>query len=668
MSVHGKKTSLSITAVNVSDTGLYYCSFIQQAEMKFCKSVYLQVKGGNETLVNDMNKAADRGCLNVFFMLTVVFGAVSMILLSMLIFIIQKYRKKETGVNAKVYEDQESESLNYAALQLSNQKSKRKGKHDALEYQYVIYSLVRQEKVTHTLQYLYTAVTPGINFPEYTDAGLVDGEPFVYYDSNIKKYIPKTEWIKMIIDDPDYWTSGTQIQNAQQETYKADVITLMQRFNQTGGFHTLQRMYGCEIDDDGTIRGYEQLGYDGEDFISLDLEHVTWTAAKPQAVISKNKLDTEGAAPFEKFYLENICIEWLNKYVSHGRETLERKVRPEVSIFHKHSSPDVVCHTTGFYPKEVVITWKKDGEVMLEDVELRETLPNQDGSFQKRSILKVSAEELQKHNYTCVVQHSSLDKEIVKIIPRDGGSGVLRIGVLAAVLVIAVFVGFLIWKKKSGFTQVSQNMNPLLFDFICSSTLEAKPGENVTIWIEDNFSDNIFYGTIGYVYWLKHTVNSVPVLLGCKQVKISGETQTCYFYNDSERITMSVHGKKTSLSISAVNVSDTGLYYCSFTQLAEMKFCKSVYLQVKEGNETLIKDLDKATVFGAVSMILLSMLIFIIQKHRKKQTGAISEGHEDQDSELLHYAALQLSNKKSKRKGKHDTLEEPNVTYSSVRR
>ncbi|KAG7317312.1 hypothetical protein KOW79_019610 [Hemibagrus wyckioides] len=114
--------------------------------MKFCKSVYLQVKGGNETLVNDMNKAADRGCLNVFFMLTVVFGAVSMILLSMLIFIIQKYRKKETGVNAKVYEDQESESLNYAALQLSNQKSKRKGKHDALEYQYVIYSLVRQEK------------------------------------------------------------------------------------------------------------------------------------------------------------------------------------------------------------------------------------------------------------------------------------------------------------------------------------------------------------------------------------------------------------------------------------------------------------------------------------------------------------------------------------------
>ncbi|XP_047663621.1 class I histocompatibility antigen, F10 alpha chain-like isoform X1 [Tachysurus fulvidraco] len=315
--------------------------------------------------------------------------------------------------------------------------------------------------VTHTLHYIHTAVTPGINLPEYTDVGLVDGEPFVYYDSNIKKYIPKTEWIKKITDDdPDYWSSGTQNQNDEQEIYKDDVITLMRRFNQTEGVHTLQRMYGCELHDDGTVRGYEQLAYDGEDFISLDLEHVTWTAAKPQALNTKSKLNTAGAATFEKLYLENICIDWLQKYVTYGRETLERKARPEVSVFHKHSSTDVVCHATGFYPEEVMITWQRDGEVMHENVELRESLPNQDGSFQKRSILRVSPEDLKKHNYTCVVQHSSLDKEIVKILLRDGGSAALHIGFLAAVLFFVPFVGFLIWKKKSGFKQVPQNMSP----------------------------------------------------------------------------------------------------------------------------------------------------------------------------------------------------------------
>ncbi|XP_047663619.1 class I histocompatibility antigen, Non-RT1.A alpha-1 chain-like isoform X2 [Tachysurus fulvidraco] len=328
---------------------------------------------------------------------------------------------------------------------------------------WISFSVHLSYSVTHALQYIHTAITPGINLPEYTDVGLVDGEPFVHYDSNIKKYIPRTEWIKKITDDdPDYWSSGTQIQNDAQKIYKENVITLMRRFNQTEGVHTLQRIYGCELHDDGTVRGYEQLAYDGEDFISLDLEHVTWTAAKPQALITKNKLNTAGAATFEKLYLENICIEWLQKYVSYGRETLERKACPEVSVFHKHSSPDVVCHATSFYPEEVMITWQRDGENMHENVELRETLPNQDESFQKRSILRVSPEDLQKHNYTCVVQHCSLDKEIVKILLRDGGSAALRIHVYSASFLAAVlvFVGFLIWKKKPDFKQVPQNMSP----------------------------------------------------------------------------------------------------------------------------------------------------------------------------------------------------------------
>ncbi|KAF4074700.1 hypothetical protein AMELA_G00242400 [Ameiurus melas] len=91
------------------------------------------------------------------------------------------------------------------------------------------------------------------------------------------------------------------------------------------------------------------------------------------------------------------------------------KVRPMKFVFQRDSirSPEVLCHATGFFPKTVMMTWQKDGKELVEDVDLRETLPNQDGSFQKRSILTVSAEDLQKHTYTCVIQHSSLEKEIV---------------------------------------------------------------------------------------------------------------------------------------------------------------------------------------------------------------------------------------------------------------
>ncbi|KAF5880249.1 BOLA class I histocompatibility antigen, alpha chain BL3-7-like, partial [Clarias magur] len=122
--------------------------------------------------------------------------------------------------------------------------------------------------------------------------------------------------------------------------------------------------------------------------------------------------------------------------------------RPEVSVFHKHSpSPEVVCHATGFLPKAVMITWQKDGEDVHEDVELRETLPNQDGSFQKRNILKVPAEELQKHTYTCVVQHSSLEKELVREVPKGGAPIAIITAVVAAL--VAVVAGIVVWKKKN---------------------------------------------------------------------------------------------------------------------------------------------------------------------------------------------------------------------------
>ncbi|XP_058231144.1 BOLA class I histocompatibility antigen, alpha chain BL3-7-like [Hemibagrus wyckioides] len=305
---------------------------------------------------------------------------------------------------------------------------------------------------THSLQFFYTAVTPGLNCPEFTAVGQVDGQQIGYYDSKRREVI-MTEWIqKVTTDKPDHWNRITQISKEHQEVYIARVATLMQLFNQTGGIHTVQLMFGCGLDDDNTTRGYRQDGYDGEDFISFDLKNLTWTAANPQAMIIKNRRDNDPGNNNEwKDFLEIECIDWLKMYMAYGRETLERKDPPTASVIQKHSpSPEVVCHATGFFPKEVMISWRKDGEDVNEDVELRETLPNQDGSFQKRSILKVPAEDLQKHTYTCVIQHSSLKEELVLEVPKGGGLMPIIVGVLVALVVLVVVVaGIMVWKRKN---------------------------------------------------------------------------------------------------------------------------------------------------------------------------------------------------------------------------
>ncbi|XP_036420403.1 BOLA class I histocompatibility antigen, alpha chain BL3-7-like [Colossoma macropomum] len=312
---------------------------------------------------------------------------------------------------------------------------------------------------THSLQYHYTAVTARLHFPEFTVVGLLDGEQFVYYDSNIMKKIPKTEWIEKN-EDEDYWNEETQTSQDHQDKFKHDVANLMKRFNHIQGVHTLQQMYGCELDDDGTIRGFWLYGYDGEDFLSLDLNTETWTAAHPKAVITKERWESEDEALHVKAYLENECTAWLLKYVAYGRSSLERKVPPEASLFQKDSSSPVVCHATGFFPKAVMISWQKNGEDLHEDVELRETLPNQDGTFQKRSVLTVSPEELNKHNYTCIIKHSSLEKKVVLLVSelRGGGSADattgdhgfntgIAVGLVLALLLVIV-AGVFVWKRR----------------------------------------------------------------------------------------------------------------------------------------------------------------------------------------------------------------------------
>ncbi|XP_036455152.1 H-2 class I histocompatibility antigen, Q9 alpha chain-like [Colossoma macropomum] len=316
------------------------------------------------------------------------------------------------------------------------------------------------EAASHSLQYIITATTPGRDFPEYTVVGLVDGEQFVYYDSNIKKMVPKTGWMKKN-EGEKYWNRETQKQDGAQEIFKANLDILMKRFNQTDRVHTLQRRSGCELGENGSVRGYFQFGYDGEDFLILDRSTLSWTAAHQKAVSTKLKWEAAGDPNFRKHYLDNDCVDYLKKYVEYGRSTLERKVSPEASLFQKDSSSPVVCHATGFFPKAVMISWQKNGEDLHEDVELRETLPNQDGTFQKRSVLTVSPEELNKHDYTCIIQHSSLEKEMVLQVsiqalpgdrnPLDGVLVLVIIVVVAGLLLICiVHFGVLIWSASGG--------------------------------------------------------------------------------------------------------------------------------------------------------------------------------------------------------------------------
>ncbi|NXD74495.1 HA1F protein, partial [Eolophus roseicapillus] len=112
------------------------------------------------------------------------------------------------------------------------------------------------------------------------------------------------------------------------------------------GAHTLQRMYGCDLLDDGSTTGYKQNAYDGKDFIAFDMDTMTFIAADEAAQVTKRKWEHDGTVAEQwKNYLQNICVEWLKKYVRYGQLMLERRLPPTVRVSGKEEEDGILTLT-----------------------------------------------------------------------------------------------------------------------------------------------------------------------------------------------------------------------------------------------------------------------------------------------------------------------------------
>ncbi|XP_071395209.1 major histocompatibility complex class I-related gene protein-like isoform X2 [Centroberyx affinis] len=317
--------------------------------------------------------------------------------------------------------------------------------------------------VTHSLKYFYTASSGVPNFPECVVIGLVDGVQIGHYDSNTKRAVPKHWMNKVIADDPQHFEWYTMRCLDDHQFLKAELQTLKQRFNQTGGVHTYQRMLGCEWDDEtGDYDGYDQYGYDGEDWMVLDLKTLTWIAPTPQAVITKQNWSNDKARlTYIKYFLTQVCIDFLKKYVDYGKSTLQRTVFPSVSLLQKSPSSPVSCHATGFYPDKGMLFWTRDGEELQDLMDQGEILPNHDGTFQTSVQLDVSSVKPEDWGkYECVFQLSGvkedivtkLDPAVIKTNNRDPPQfpTALVIGVVGLLLLLVICIaGVFIWRRNN---------------------------------------------------------------------------------------------------------------------------------------------------------------------------------------------------------------------------
>ncbi|XP_028249101.1 major histocompatibility complex class I-related gene protein-like isoform X3 [Parambassis ranga] len=324
--------------------------------------------------------------------------------------------------------------------------------------------------VKHTLRYFLTGSSGVSAFPDFLCVLEVNNIQAAYCDADI--FGPKQDWGQTVAEhDPDQvHVYRNECYNKKPFLFKEMISTLKQRFNQTEGVHILQLMSGCELDDTtGQVSGFLQYGYDGEDFIVLDLNTLTWIAPTPKAVITKQRWDTERLRiEYNKRLYTEICPQWLKKFLHYGEKTLLRTDPPSVSLLQKTPSSAVSCHATGFYPDRALMFWSKDGEEIHEGVEHGEMLPNHDGTFQMSVDLTVSSvPEEDWRKYHCEFQFDGAEDRIIteldgaairtnSIPPSEFPAGGFIGVVVGLLLLLLCMAALLLWKKnKNGFRAAS---------------------------------------------------------------------------------------------------------------------------------------------------------------------------------------------------------------------
>ncbi|XP_015255820.1 PREDICTED: major histocompatibility complex class I-related gene protein-like isoform X2 [Cyprinodon variegatus] len=303
---------------------------------------------------------------------------------------------------------------------------------------------------------LHHFLYPGVpDFPVHGVTGVVEGIIAFYSYEDVVRI--RHDWVnKLIKENNQLWEAYYRECLNYRKTFRAETADFNDQTSSEN--EIIQLIVGCELDEEtNTSVGYALYGNNGEDYIEIDLKRDTWIATNPKAAaITKKWNENKSRNVFWKTMLQEDCPNFLKLFWRYGQPYITRKVLPSVFLLQKNSSSPVTCLSTGFFPENSNMFWRKDGEEIHEGVKHGDILPNGDGSFQMSvdlQVLSIPHEDWER--YECVFKLSGVQNYVVtKLVKETIRSNVIEdegIAVIAAMagVIIIIIVGFGFFATKS---------------------------------------------------------------------------------------------------------------------------------------------------------------------------------------------------------------------------
>ncbi|XP_041429500.1 zinc-alpha-2-glycoprotein [Xenopus laevis] len=311
----------------------------------------------------------------------------------------------------------------------------------------------------HTLRYLITRIfspTPGL--PIYTVYAYIDDFKCGKYNSDTRRaqfLIPLNESLiaipqKVLAEHMETQTKSAQELEITERDQMEFIMGFLNKTYDNGGSPVYQRRLVCELNEDGTTGGYENIAYNGKEIIALDKEKVVYVSVTQEALVMMDQWNKRyDYATVIKIYMENECIQNMKLYLHYFSAYTKRKVHPKVKISSSESDRGrkLHCWVYGFYPRDVEVKWIKNERDEIYSEESAEILPNPDGTYQIRVSVEVTPEE--GATYSCHVDHSSLENPLVVPFESSNRNMLYLLIGGTALLVLALFaLGIFIYKRR----------------------------------------------------------------------------------------------------------------------------------------------------------------------------------------------------------------------------
>ncbi|XP_053743007.1 major histocompatibility complex class I-related gene protein-like [Synchiropus splendidus] len=234
-----------------------------------------------------------------------------------------------------------------------------------------------------------------------------------YYDSTLEQLVSNSREMVPL----DLGQNTVRVLHHIQRSTKNRVTFFKQRYNLSEGIHVEQRLAGCEIQDGQRTFILSRDSFDGQDVDSLmyNTTHFSYTVSG--YIVSRwDALKWHYVQTlYQELYLLT-CTAVLKQLMDQKKGLVTRRVRPRFRIFSRQVKGGALltCLATDFYPRHINLTLFRNGQVVEEDqLSAGPVLPNANGLYQMRKTLVLTEEELlQKHNYTCVAAHLSVDNRL----------------------------------------------------------------------------------------------------------------------------------------------------------------------------------------------------------------------------------------------------------------